>query len=171
MSSRYEARLARPRSVLQIRGTPVVTVLIGSMLPALLPIVAQTPLLPPFGFMIFIAWRLLRADIWPLWIGLPLGLFDDIMSGQPIGSAVFLWTVVLLGLEMESRRHFWRDYRHDWLSAAAAIVFVLLGGWLFVAIGGHGGPVVQILPQIAYSIGLFPLVVRICAVLDRWRLP
>jgi rod shape-determining protein MreD len=171
MSSRYDNRIARPRHILQIRGTPVVAVLVGSMLPSLLPIVAQAPLLPPFGFMVFIAWRLLRADIWPLWIGLPLGLFDDMMSGMPAGSAVLLWTVVLLGMEAESRRHFWRDYRHDWLSASLAIAFVLFGDWLFVTIGGNGGPVVQIVPQIAYSIGLFPLVVRMCAALDRWRLP
>ena len=171
MRNRYERPIARQRHVLHIWGTPVATVLIGSLLPSLLPIIAQTPLLPPLGFMAFIAWRLLRADIWPLWVGLPLGLFDDIMSGQPIGSAVLLWTVVLLGLEYQSRRYFWRDYRHDWLSASIAIVFVLFSGWLFVRIGGNGGPVVQIVPQIAYSIGLFPLVVRLCAALDRWRLP
>ncbi|HZV58221.1 MAG TPA: rod shape-determining protein MreD [Sphingobium sp.] len=171
MSSRYDRRIARPRHILHIRGTPVAAVLIGSMLPALLPFIAQSPLLPPFGFMIFIAWRLLREDIWPLWIGLPFGLFDDIMSGQPIGSAVFLWTVALLALELQSRRYFWRDYRYDWASAALAIAFVLVGGWLFVHLSGHGGRLVQIVPQMAYSICLFPLVVRLCAALDRWRLP
>jgi len=171
MIARYDSRIGRQRHIIHIRGTPVATVLICSMLPSLLPIVAQTPLLPPFGFMAFIAWRLLRADVWPLWIGLPLGLFDDVMSGQPIGSAVFLWTAVLLAFEAESRRHFWRDYRHDWMSASLAIIFLLLGDWAFVHMSGDGGPVVQIVPQIAYSIGLFPLVVRICAALDRWRLP
>lgn len=171
MNGRHEGRLARDRHVLHIRGTPIATVLIGSMLPSLLPIVAQTPVLPPFGFMIFLAWRLLRADIWPLWIGLPLGFFDDMMSGAPAGNAVLLWTVVLLALEIEGNRRFWRDYLHDWMSASLAIAFVLFFGWAFVRLGGNGGPVVQIVPQIAYSIGLFPLVVRICAALDRWRLP
>lgn len=171
MSGRYESRLARDRHVLHTRGTPVVTVLVGSILPGLLPIVAQTPLLPPLGFMIFIAWRLLRPDIWPLWIGLPLGLVDDLMSGGPIGGAVVLWTLVLLGLEVENRRPFWRDYWHDWMSAAFAIAFVLFFSWAFVRFAGNGGSVVQIVPQIAYGIGLFPLVVRLCAALDRWRLP
>lgn len=171
MSSRNPIRIGRQRHVLHVRGTPVAAVMLGSLAPAILPIVAQTPVLPPFGLMVFIAWRQLRADIWPLWIGLPLGLFDDVMSGQPIGSAVFLWTIILLGLEMESRRHFWRDYWHDWLTGSLGIIFALLGGWVFVRWSGHGGPVVQILPQIAYSIALFPLVVRICAALDRWRLP
>ena len=171
MNGRYDTRIARPRHILIIRGTPILAVMIGSLLASALPIIAQVPLLPPFGFMIFVAWRLLRPDIWPLWIALPLGLFDDIMSGQPLGSAVLLWTVILLALDVEHQRNFWRDYWHDWLIGALAIAAALLGGWLFVRLAGNGGSLVQLLPQIAYSIGLFPLIVRICAALDRWRLP
>jgi len=171
MSSRYDSRIARQRHVLHIRGTPVLTVLIGSLAPGILPIVAQAPILPPFGLMVFVAWRLLRPDIWPLWIGLPFGLFDDIMSGQPLGSAVFLWTIILLALEVETRRNFWRDYWHDWLMGLLAIIFALLGGWIFVRFAGSGTALVQIVPQIGYSIALFPLVIRLCAALDRWRLP
>jgi rod shape-determining protein MreD len=168
---RYDNRIGRNRSQLHIRGTPVITVMLGSMIASLVPMIAQAPLIPPFGLMLLIAWRLLRPEIWPLWIGLPLGLFDDLMSGQPIGSAVFLWTVILLALDFESQRHFWRDYWHGWFTAALAISFALASGWIIVRLAGYGGSVFQILPQIAYSIGLFPLVVRICAVLDRWRLP
>lgn len=171
MTSRYENRLGRQRHVLVIRGTPVASVLLASLLPSILPVIAQNPILPPFGFMVFLAWRLLRPEIWPLWIGLPFGLFDDMMSGQPFGSAIFLWTAVLIGLELENRRNFWRDYWHDWLTGALAIILVLLSGGLFVRMTGEGGSMVQILPQIAYSVALFPLVVRTCAALDRWRLP
>ncbi|MBN8818754.1 MAG: rod shape-determining protein MreD [Sphingomonas sp.] len=171
MIGRYDNRIGRWRTPLHIRGTPIVSVMIGSMLSALAPVIAQTPLMPPFGLMLFVAWRLLRTDVWPLWIGAPLGLFDDLMSGQPLGSAVFLWTVVLLALDFESQRHFWRDYWHGWFMAVGAIAFTLAGGWLFVRLAGNGGPILQILPQLAYSVGLFPFVVRICAMLDRWRLP
>ena len=171
MSSRFNNRIGRPRSVLHIRGVPIASVMLGSMIPAIIPMIAQQPLLPPFGLLMLIAWRQLRHEIWPLWIGLPLGLFDDIMSGQPIGSAVFLWTIVLLVLDFESQRQFWRDHWHGWLIASLAIIFALVGGWLAVHLSGSGGSVVQILPQIAYSIGIFPLIVRICAALDRWRLP
>jgi rod shape-determining protein MreD len=171
MSSRYDTRIGRPRTILHIRGTPIASVMLGSMLAAIAPMIAQVPLLPPFGLMLLIAWRLLRPEVWPLWIGAPLGLFDDLMSGQPIGSAIFLWTIILLALDFESQRHFWRDYWHGWVTAAVALSFALAGGWLFVHLAGYGGSIVQILPQIAYSVGLFPLVVRICAVLDRWRLP
>ncbi len=109
MSRRYATRIARPRTALHIRGTPIISVLLGSMIVALVPVVAQTPLLPPFGLMVFLGWRMLRPEIWPLWIGAPLGLFDDVMSGQPIGSAMFLWTAILLLLDFENQRHVWRD--------------------------------------------------------------
>ena len=171
MTGRYDSRIARERSQLQIRGTPIVAVMLGSMIPALVPSIAQVPLLPPFGLLILIAWRLLRPEIWPLWIGAPLGLFDDLMSGQPIGSAMFLWTVILLALDFESQRHFWRDYWHGWFTASLALAFGISGAWLAVHLAGYGGSIIQIVPQIAYGIGLFPLVIRICAVLDRWRLP
>jgi rod shape-determining protein MreD len=171
MNGRQVNRIGRRRHILHVRGTPAATVLIGSLLPAILPVIAQAPLLPPVGLMAFIAWRLLRPDIWPLWIGLPFGLFDDLMGGQPLGSAVLLWTLVLLGMELEGRRHFWRDYWHDWLVGGIALLFTILGGWTFVRVSGFGGPAFLLLPQMAYSIALFPLMVRICAMLDRWRLP
>lgn len=171
MIGRFDSRIGRRRSLLHIRGTPVLSVLAGSMIVAILPVITQSPVIPPFGLMMLLAWRLLRPEIWPLWAGAPLGLFDDLMSGQPLGSAVLLWTLVLLGLEVESRGHFWRDYWHNWLVAGIGLATALVGGWAIVRLAGHGGPVVLLLPQIAYSIALFPLMVRICAGLDRWRLP
>jgi len=171
MSSRYDNRIGRQRTLLHIRGTPILSVMLGSMVGTLVPTIAQTPLLPPFGLMVLIAWRLLRPEVWPLWIGVPLGLFDDLMSGQPFGCAMFLWTVILLGLDFESQRHFWRDYWHGWFTASFALAFAIGGGWTVVRLAGYGGPIIQIVPQIAYSIGLFPLIVRLCAVLDKWRLP
>ena len=167
--ARY-ARLGLPRSRLRMQGTPILSVMLGSLTTAL-PIIAQSPILPPFGLMALLAWRLIRPDLWRVWIGLPLGLFDDLMSGQPLGSAMFLWTAILIGIELDSGRHLWRDYMQDWLIGGISVIAWLVGGALIVSFAGHGGPMVQLLPQIAYSILLFPLIVRICAALDRWRLP
>lgn len=164
------ARLARPRTPFRIKATPIVSVMLASLATAL-PLIAQSPILPPFGFMLFLAWRLLRPDLWPVWIGVPLGAFDDLASGQPLGTGMVVWTLIVFAVELDSRRHLFRDYMQDWLIAAVAIAACLLAGAFVVRLTGHGGPLVQILPQIGYSILLFPLVVRICAALDRWRLP
>lgn len=162
-------RIDRPPSSLRVTGTPVITTMLGSMAP-LLPIIASTPLLPPFGLMIFIAWRLRHRTIWPVWIGLPLGLWDDIFSGQPIGSSMLLWTILMLALDVIDRRMVWRDFGQDWGLAAALIAVTTLGGLgIANSTGGSTSPLV-ILPQILVSIALFPLLARGCAMIDAWRL-
>ncbi|MCJ8157814.1 rod shape-determining protein MreD [Sphingomonas sp. LaA6.9] len=160
-----EERIAR------LRGTtlPAITTMLGSAT-VILPIIASTPLLPPFGLLMLLAWRLLRPELWPVWIGLPLGLIDDLFSGQPIGSAMLLWTLALLGIDLADRRMVWRDYWQDWLIAAAAIILCLIGGLVTANATGGNGTVQQIVPQMVLSVLIFPAVVRLCALLDRWRL-
>lgn len=151
------------------RWVPVLTVMIGS-LATTLPFVADWPMLPPFGLLLLLAWRLLRPEMWPAWIALPLGLFDDLFSGQPLGSAMALWTMVFVAFDMMDNRAVWRDYWMDWLAAAAAILFCLVGGVAFVAFTTGGGHLLAIVPQAVITILLFPAVMRLCAALDRWRL-
>src|SRR3546814_17500225 len=79
--------------------------------------------MPPVGLLLLLSWRLLRPDLWRTWIGVPLGLFDDIASGQPIGSAMCLWTVKLIGIDAVEHPMVWRSYRQDWLIATLAIIF------------------------------------------------
>lgn len=167
---RYRSTIAQDRSRLRTHGTPVILVMLGSAM-TIMPMIAVTPALPPFGLLALLAWRLLRPELWPLWIAAPLGLFDDIMSSQPLGTAMFLWTVTLIGIEIASSRLLWRDYWQDWLIAAIAIIFCILGGFYFARLAAGGGSMLVVLPQIVWSILLFPAVVRLCATVDRWRLP
>lgn len=165
----YESRIERHQSPLKILLVPILSVMAGSMITAM-PLFADEPLLPPIGFLILLAWRLMRPGIWPTWIGLPLGMFDDLYSGQPFGSAAFLWSLTMLAIEVIDSRAIWRDHMQDWFLAATAILLVVIGG---VAVSGlaHWAPELEvILPQIILSILVFPLVVRLCARLDKWRL-
>lgn len=161
-------RLGRYPSRFRLEGTPVITVMLGSMATAL-PIVAQSPVLPPFGLLLLLSWRLLRPELWHAWVALPLGLFDDLLSGQPLGSAMFLWTVTLIGIEVADQRLLWRDYWHDWLIAGIAVIFCLTGGLMFARLTGGGGTLMLIVPQMLWSALLYPFVARQCAWLDRWR--
>ena len=61
---------------------------------AALPIVSTSGWYPDFGFLVLIAWRLLRADAWPAWWAAPLGLVNDLFTGHPIGLSVALWTAI-----------------------------------------------------------------------------
>ncbi|MDG5487383.1 rod shape-determining protein MreD [Sphingomonas sp. BGYR3] len=142
-------------------------VMVGSLL-SLLPLVATAPLLPPFGLMLLIGWRFLMPGKVPAWFALPLGLFDDLVSGQPVGSAVVLWTLCLLGIDVLDTRLMWRSFWQDWLVASGAVAFCLIGGRIFAApLSSHVDTALMI--QIAASVVLLPVVFRIAAWLDLKR--
>lgn len=165
----YESRFDREQSLLKMLAIPIASVVLASTVTTL-PIFTAQPLLPPFGFLMFLAWRLMRPGLLPVWSGVPFGLVDDVFSGQPFGCAGILWSLAMLTIELIDSRAIWRDYIQDWLIASLLIVAVLLGG-LWISGLAHAAPGVQVLlPQMLLSILLYPLVVRICARLDSWRL-
>jgi len=163
-------RLGRMPSRWRIHGTPVLCVMLGSMVPALLPLISQSPTLPPLGLLFLVSWRLTHREIWPVWIGAPLGAFDDLMSGNPLGTAMLLWSLTMIALEFADERLFWRSYWHDWLIAILACLFFLSGGFLIAHLSGSAASFMLLLPQMLWSALLYPLIVRITAGMDRWRM-
>jgi rod shape-determining protein MreD len=93
-----QPRINRAPSPLIARGVPWLGVMLGTLLPTYATI-ASAPVLPPLAFLIFISWRQLRPGLLPIWAGLPLGFFDDLYSGQPLGSAVMLWSGAAIALD------------------------------------------------------------------------
>ena len=170
MSRTLAFRSAPPVLSVKGRAVPIVSTMLGSLLPALVPVIAQAPVLPPFGLLVLLAWRLLRPGLWAAWAPLPLGFFDDLASGQPVGSAMLSWTVALLAIEFSERSLLWRDYLQDWFVASAAIAGCLAAGYVFALFAGGNAPILAIMPQILASILIFPAVARLCARLDIWRL-
>jgi len=171
MNNRAAPRLGEPASLWRMRIVPVATVMIASALPLMLPLVANSPVLPPLGLLFFLCWQLLRTEMWPVWIGLPLGLWDDLFSGQPIGTAVGLWTLASIAIHYSSQRIYWRGFLHDWAIAALLIAVIQSLAALIVhpsaAIGRVLGLVV---PQIVISALLVPLFMRLTGKFDNFRL-
>jgi rod shape-determining protein MreD len=151
------------------QGVPVLTTLAASLLD-LAPIVARAPLIPDFAFLVLIAWRLLRPGMWMAHIALPLGLFNDLVAGHPLGQSMAIWTVTFLVLDLVDMRVGWRDYWVDWLLACAAIFFNSVGGWYIARLMGSQAHYAVMLPQLLLSVFAYPLVARLVLALDRWRL-
>jgi len=143
--------------------------MLGSFLPAL-PLVPSAPVLPPIGFLSLLAWRQLRPGLLPVWSGLPLGFFDDLYSGQPMGSAIFLWSAAIIVLDIVETRFPWRNFMMEWLVAAALIVSCIVLGLAFANLAGGATALAVILPQAALSILAYPVVARLVAAFDRMRL-
>jgi rod shape-determining protein MreD len=150
-----------------VRLLPAASVLLASLMTTW-PFVATFPILPPLGLMMLLGWRLTRPAVFPIWAPLPLGFFDDLISGQPLGNAMLLWTLCFFMIDLIDHRLVFRDFWQDWLIAAGSIGFCLIVGRLVTApIGAHVDTV--LLLQIVISVMLFPLVARLCAWLDRKR--
>ena len=170
LPTRRRSSFSPPPTALERQMVPVLSTMAASLIPVI-PIVLSQPLLPPFGLMVFLGWRLLRGNIWPLWMGLPLGFWDDLFSGQPLGTAMCGWTLIMLALDAIDRRMAWRSHLEDWGLASLAIAGHLAFALMIVRItGGQTSPLL-IAPQIALSAMTYPLAARACAALDRRRNP
>ena len=157
---------APPPTAFEQQLIPVVSVMLASLAP-LLPMVVSTPIVPPFGFMMLLAWRLLRNDLWPVWAALPLGAFDDLLGGAPVGTAMALWTITFIAIDAIDRRWVWRDHLQDWgIAVAFVAAYLVLALWLSSGVL----PLWVLMPQLVLTALLYPVVARTTAMLDRWRL-
>jgi len=169
INQRLRKRINRAPSPVLSRGVPWASVMLLSLMP-FAPLFASAPIMPPLAFMALLAWRMLRPGMLPVWAGAPLGAFDDLYSGQPFGSAVLLWSCAMLLMEIVDVRLRWRGFLQDWALAAAIIAGYLVLAALIANLAGGSAPLRAIVPQIALSIAVHPVVTRLVAALDRLRL-
>ncbi len=168
-SDRYGSRINRTQSPLRASIVPYASILIASLLPLFL-LADVMPLVPPLGFLLFLSWRIMRPGLLPMWVGVPLGAFDDLFSGQPFGSAILLWSLTMIAFEAIETRFPWRGFWQDWFTAGLAIVLYVL---LAMAVSGAALTTHQLIaavPQVLLSVLLYPIISRMVAWLDRFRL-
>jgi rod shape-determining protein MreD len=151
------------------RGIPALSVAAASLLP-LAPIVAEVGWMPDTGFLLLLAWRLLRGDVIPAWWAAPLGLWNDLVLGLPIGLSVTTFTGAMILLDLLDRRTMWRDYWLEWLLAAALVAFAEIVRWQVDGAMGARYPLATIFPPTAIAILSFPLAAWAASRLDHWRL-
>ncbi|MBN8807534.1 MAG: rod shape-determining protein MreD [Sphingomonas sp.] len=152
---------------LRTRAIPIVSVMAGSLV-TIIPLIATFPVLPPFGLMVLLAWRLQRPETVRIWAPVLFGLFDDLISGQPMGSAILLWTMGFVAVDMLDQRLVSRDFWQDWMLAIGAIVLALVGGRL-IATPLRAHVDVLIVFQGIAAVLLYPFVARLVAWLDAKR--
>lgn len=170
-SARYSGSgINREASPLRANTVPYASILAGSLLPVVLLQADVMPLSPPLGFIMLVAWRLMRPGLLPIWVGVPLGLADDLVSGQPIGSAVLLWSLTMIAFEYLESQVPWRGFWQDWFTAGLAIVLYILAAMALSRATVSPALLVAMLPQIVVAVVLYPACARLVSWLDRFRL-
>jgi rod shape-determining protein MreD len=163
------SRINRVPSPLLANSMAWITVALGSILATIL-VIASAPIMPPLGFLVFVAWRQLRPGLLPVWAGLPLGMIDDLYSGQPFGSAVLLWSLAAIALDLVETRIPWRGFATEWLVSSALIATYTIACLILANLASATTPLLFIVPQMLLSILVYPLICRIVALADRARL-
>ena len=168
------SRIAGSRGVILYREfrrrfVPVVSTVLAILF-GLFPLVVTSPLLPDLGFLVLITWRLLRPEIWMPTVALGFGIFDDLVSGNPLGQSMALWTIVFLLFDLAETRISYKDFWTDWLFATAAIILQTAGAWYIARLMHSPTDFLLFLPQLGIAILIYPLVARLILRLDRWRL-
>ena len=148
---------------------PWATILLASYFQSI-PIATAGPLLPPIGFLFLLAWRLLRPGVLPIWSGLIFGIWDDLFSGQPFGSAILLFSATMLAIEIIDMRFPWRGFAQDWMIAAAIAVVYIIASTLVSGSRLTLPLFAGIVPQLLLSIIAYPFIAFIVSRLDKLRL-
>jgi len=165
----FGSKINRDHWPVLMHGIPWLSIMLFSLSP-LLPVIAPAPILPPMGYLVMLSWRMLRPGLLPLWAGFPLGLFDDMFSGQPMGSGILLFSLTLIALDLLELRFPWRGFWQNWL-IVAALLFIYLTVAAIVSGARIGLSHFTLLaPQVVLSIALVPLMMALVGLLDRLRL-
>jgi rod shape-determining protein MreD len=162
-------KINRAPSPILAAMVPWLSVVLGSIIPGLL-FVTSAPVVPPFGLLVLLAWKQLRPGLLPVWAGLPLGLIDDLYSGQPFGSAVLLWSLAAILLDLVEARIPWRHYAMEWILGVGIIAAYIAAALVIANAAGGSTRWLVIMPQIALSALAYPVVGRLVARLDQLRL-
>ncbi len=162
-------RINRAPSPLLAISLPWVLIMLGSLTPAW-PFITSAPVLPPLGLLFLLGWLHLRPGMLPVWAGLPLGLFDDLYSGQPFGSAILLWSLATIGMDFLEARFPWRGFWQNWIVASAVITGYLFTAALLAGAQHQPGLLLAMLPQIGLSVLAYPLAAQLVGLVDRLRL-
>ncbi|WP_271438775.1 rod shape-determining protein MreD [Pontixanthobacter luteolus] len=165
----YGSRINRVHSPVRAYSIPTLSVMAASILPFFF-VSGGVAIIPPLGFLMLLGWRLVRPGLLPVWAGFPLGLFDDLFSGQPFGSAIFLWSAAMIAIEITETQLPRRSFAQDWTIFGLIILAYIFSAAL---LSGSDVSVLIILalgPQALLSVLLFPIIARMVARLDRIRL-
>ena len=148
---------------------PAISVALASLL-AVLPIVSAHGWWPNAGLLMLIAWRMLRADAWAAWVAALLGLWNDLVTGSPLGLSVALWTAFMLAMDVIDRRTMWRDYLIEWVLATLLLALAELAQWRVAALAGAPVRLASQWPALIVAALCFPIAAYLVRRLDRWRM-
>lgn len=130
------------------------------------PLIVPVPVFPHLGLLGVMVWANLRPGLMPAWLAFLLGLFADLLFGQPLGLDGTLFALAaalvrLLDLQRVDTRLF------DWREALIVVSLFELGAWQLMTLAGQPIPLLPLAWQWLTTLVAYPLVVALAAMVQR----
>lgn len=133
----------------------------------LAPLPLSVPAMPHLALMGVLVWALLQPGLMPPWLAFCIGALADLLFAQPVGVNATLFAMAAGVMRMTGRLFGRHGSLVDWLLVTAVLLgFALLTSPL-MALAGRPTPVLPLLWQWLTSVAAWPLVVRLCAAIQR----
>ncbi len=132
-----------------------------------IPLTETLPLVPHFAFLAVYVWVQFQPSLLPAWLGFPLGLAVDLLTGMPLGVNAALLPALALILRHIPPNMRPRHYLFDWL---LVLPFAMLYLVLAMHLAGFAGVVTPFGPlvlQAALTAIAYPVIAWACARVQR----
>lgn len=131
------------------------------------PLIVSVPVFPHLGLLSVFVWATFQRGLMPPWLAFLIGLVADLLFATPLGINATLFALAAAFVRTFESRYGHHAHGFDWGVAAATIVVFQLLTWQLMALAGRPVPLPPMLWQVVTSIVAYPVVVAICASVQR----
>lgn len=140
---------------------------VGLLLAMTLPLLVPVAVLPQLGVLAVFVWATFQPGMMPPWGAFLLGLVADLLFAQPLGVNAILFAGTATFVRVFESRYGHHGHGFDWgVASVLMIAFSVLTGQL-MALAGRPVPLLPMGWQVATSIIAYPMVVGLCAAVQR----
>ncbi len=136
-----------------------------------MPVPEYAVLAPSFALMSVFYWTVHRPDLFPAWGAFAVGLFDDMLTGAPLGLGAFVLLLVQFSIVAQHKvfrgKAFWLVWAAFAIVAVSAQIVTLVFG---LALKGALPAALPAATQLALTIALYPVATAVFGRLQRFFL-
>jgi rod shape-determining protein MreD len=131
------------------------------------PLIVSVPVFPHLALLSVFVWATFQRGLMPPWLAFLIGLVADLLFATPLGINATLFALTAAFVRTFEGRYGQHAHGFDWGLATVTIVVFQLLTWQLMALAGRPVPLQPMLWQVVTSIVAYPVVVAICAAVQR----
>jgi rod shape-determining protein MreD len=131
------------------------------------PLVVSVPVFPLLALLSVFVWATFQPGLMPPWAAFLIGLVADLLFAMPLGINATLFAMAAAFVRTFESRYGHHAHGFDWGVATAVIIVFQLLTWQLMALAGRPVPLPPMLWQVVTSVAAYPVMVALCAAIQR----